>query len=420
MILSNTGQILWFAPDRERTHDLKQVRHQGRPHLAVFHHRTGARNFYELLDDRYRRVTKIFAGNGHNVNGHELQLTPAGTAYVSAYARVRVAGVGRVTDFVVQEIDLATREVLFEWSALDHVPLRASYASRPSDGSSWDYFHGNSIDPPTRGRRTIILSARKTSAVYGIDRVTGRLRWILGGKQDQFGLERRPGARFCAQHDARRMPNGDVTIFDNGGRHLGDGRECPVHPARVLRFRLDTARKRARLVGAVPSHASSENGRGYFPGAVGSARFQSNGDWLVNWGTTGRITQMTRTGRVKFRVRLHDCTYRAVRADGWRGRPSGRPRILARRGRSGAVHVWASWNGATEIRRWRVLAGDDPTALTPVRGGFRFADLETRMRLRVASSHVAAQALDASGTVLGTSGTVQIGSAAQGSATGGG
>ena len=151
MIVSNTGQILWFAPRRDRTHDLKMVSYRGRRHLAVFEHRRGGRDFYDVLDHRYERVARIRAGNGLTINAHELQLTPRGTAYVSAYPRVRVRGVGRVTDFVVQEIDLATGDVLFEWRALDHVPVSASFDPRPSDGSSWDYFHGNSIEPPVRG-----------------------------------------------------------------------------------------------------------------------------------------------------------------------------------------------------------------------------------------------------------------------------
>jgi hypothetical protein len=409
MIVSNTGQILWFAPRRDRTHDLKMVSYRGRRHLAVFEHRRGGRDFYDVLDHRYERVARIRAGNGLTINAHELQLTPRGTAYVSAYPRVRVRGVGRVTDFVVQEIDLATGDVLFEWRALDHVPVSASYDPRPSDGSSWDYFHGNSIEPPVRGGRTILVSARKTSAVYGVDRKTGKLRWVLGGKQDQFGLARRhPGWRFCAQHDARWMANGEITIFDNGGANLGNGRDCPTHPARVMRFKLSVAGRTARLVKSIPSQRSSETGAGYYPFAVGSARRQANGDMLINWGTTGRITQVTRTGVVKFRLRLGEWTYRAVRADKWIGRPTGRPLTMARRAGRRSVRVWASWNGATEVRRWRVLVGRVPNQLRPIGRSFRFDDLETRMRVTTNAPYLAVRAHDAAGSVIGSSRTVRI------------
>lgn len=410
MVLSDNGQLLWYSRRSNVVHDLKTVEYRGR-RLLAFYHRKPRRDDsrYELLDDRYRLVRRVTAGNGLRVNGHELQLTDRGTAYLGIYRRMTKRGSGRrVTEYVVQEIDLATGDVLFEWHSLDHVPLSASYEAPPADGSHWDYFHGNSIEPPEPGGRTIIVSARKTSAVYGIDRVTGAVRWILGGKDDDFGLVRRhPGWQFCAQHDARRLANGDVTIFDNGGAGLGNGRDCPVHAARVLRFKLDTSDMRARLVGTISSKPSSKNGAGYFPTAVGSGRRQPNGDTLVSWGTTGQITEVTRRGRVNLRLALRHWTYRAVRAP-WIGRPAGRPAIVGRRGAGGAVKLWASWNGATQIRRWRVLVGATSSQLQPVGPLFRFADLETRMRIRTSGEHAAVQALAASGAILGQSATVRI------------
>ncbi|HSD81191.1 MAG TPA: arylsulfotransferase family protein, partial [Solirubrobacteraceae bacterium] len=245
MLVSDAGRVLGFSRRPAKTHDLKVVEIGGRPLLALFQ-QTAKGGAYVLLDRRYREVRRIGAGNGYPVNSHELQVTPRETAYVSAYARVRVGASGRlVTDFVVQELDLVTGDVLFEWHALDHVSTAASFASRPAGGRSWDYFHGNAIEPPVPGTRTLLVSARNTSAVYGIDSVTGSVRWILGGKADQFGLAaRHPAWRFCAQHDARWMPNGDIMVFDNGGKALTEGAPlCPVHPARVERFAVDVDRK---------------------------------------------------------------------------------------------------------------------------------------------------------------------------------
>jgi hypothetical protein len=410
MIVSDQGQLLWYARRSNVVHDLKPVHYRGQ-RLLAFYHRMPRRDdsHYELLDDRYRLVRRITAGNGMRVNGHELQLTERGTAYLSIYRRMTLPGSGRrVTEYVIQEIDLVTGDVLFEWHSLDHVPLSASYDPPPTDGSHWDYFHGNSIEPPTPRGRTIIVSARKTSAVYGIDRKTGELLWVLGGKDDDFGLvKRNPAWQFCAQHDARRLPNGDLTVFDNGGAGLGNGRDCPVHAARVARYRLDTSRMTARLVGSISSKPSSANGAGYFPTAVGSARRQGNGGTLVSWGTTGQVTETARSGRVKLRLALRHWTYRAVRAP-WTGRPPGCPAVLARRGAGGAVKLWASWNGATEIRQWRVLAGETPSELRPVGSPFAFADLETKMRIRTRAEHAAVQAVDSSGAVIGQSATVRI------------
>ena len=371
--------------------------------LTYFHRAPEGPDRHEILDRHYHEVARVVPGNGLNANAHEFQLTGRGTAFLGMYVPVRLQGSGiKITDFVIQEIDVRTGDVVFEWHALDHVPRSASYVPRPDSGWAWDYFHGNSIEPPRPGGRTLIVSARKTSAVYGIDRVTGRVRWVLGGKHDQFGL---PAARrFCAQHDARRLPDGDLSVFDNGGTQLPGN--CGKHPARVMRFQLDTKRKRARLVRVLGSRGSSDDRAGFRPSAVGSARWQPGGGVLVSWGNTGRVTEISRRGRVRFKLQLGVWSYRAVRAH-WRGRPGGRPAVAARRTRGG-IDVWASWNGATHVRRWRVLAGPAPERLGHTGAGAAFAGLETRIRVRSAARYVAVQALGAGGAVLTTSAPVAV------------
>src|SRR3954453_22704848 len=305
MILTNRGRLLWYSPRRQRVHNIQTVRYRGQTLLAIYQ-RQRVGGYYELRDRHYREVKRLRMGGGYPTDSHELQVTPRGTAYLDSYHRVMVPGVGRVTDWVMREIDIATNKVLSEWHALGHVPLRATYAPKPprGRGRTWDFFHGNSIEPPAPGSRTIMVSSRNTSAVYGIDRRTGKVRWTLGGRRDQFGLRHHPGWRFCAQHDARRLPNGDITVFDNGGAGRRDGTGCGVHAARVPEFRLDVARRRVRLVHAIPSGPSSPDGRGLFPTAVGDARWQPNGDTLVDWGTTGFITEVTRADSVRFAMRV--------------------------------------------------------------------------------------------------------------------
>jgi hypothetical protein len=404
MILSSGGKLLWYQPRPGIAHDLKRQRFQGRPVLA-FYQRIG-RDYNALIDENYDEVARFYPGNGYKLNAHEVQLTPRNTAFIGIYVPLRLRSGFTVTEFIVQEVDVLTGDVLFEWHSLDHVPISHSYAVN-RDGWYFDYFHGNSIEPPRPGGRTLLVSARKTSAVYGIDSVTGKLEWILGGRADQFRIDRRPGWRFCAQHDARWLPNGDISIFDNGGQGLGDKVECPVHDARAQQFRLDTRAKRARLIRNVWSGPSSDGGRGYRPRAVGSARREPNGDYLVSWGNTGRITQVSRRGRVRFKLQLAHWTYRAVRAR-WRGRPGGRPAVAAIR-KGAETRVWASWNGATHIHRWQVLAGPDADSLTPLGRPFRFADLETKMRLRSRAQFVAVQALTRNGAVVGRSNPVRVG-----------
>jgi hypothetical protein len=400
MILTSAGRLVWYTHRPERVHDLMTVRYGGQTMLALYQ-RSGS-GYFQLLDRHYREAGRIAMGDGYRTDMHELRVTDRGTAYVDAYHPVQVPGVGRVMDWVMREIDISTHRVLFQWHALAHVPVWASYRPQHSPGVVWDFFHGNSIEPPPPGGHTIVVSSRNTSAVYGIDRRTGAVEWVFGGKRDQFGMRAHPGWWFCGQHDARPLAGGELTLFDNGGSGVRDGAACGVHAARVPLFRLDTARHTVRLLRMISSAPSSPTGGGLYASAVGSARRQPNGDMLISWGTTGYITQVARDGRVKFAMRVEPWTYRAVRAS-WLGYPLGRPAVLARRSAGGALDVWASWNGATQIHDWRLLAGPSAGALRPIGGLHRFADLETHMRLRTSAGYVAVRAVSARGRTLGTS-----------------
>jgi hypothetical protein len=407
MVFSKDGKLLWYLPRPDRAHDAEFVTYGGRRMLAFFQRRSDGHSFYELRDRHYRLVTRLFAGNGYRINSHELVVTPRGTAYVSAYDNVVLPGGRPAVDYVVQELDLATHDVLFEWHSLDHVPTWSSYAHRPAGEKAWDYFHGNAIEPDPSGGSTIVVSSRNTSALYGIDGVTGDLRWTFGGKRDEFGVQwRHPSWRFCAQHDARWLPSGNLMLFDNGGSALGGHNFCPRHPARVEEFALDPGAHDALRVGVISSRTLAATRRGYFPGWVGSARRQPGGNLLIDWGTTGQITELTPRGRLALRLRLRGWSYRAV-AGRWTGMPPGRPAAAARR-RHGSTVVWASWNGATEIRRWQLLAGASPVTLTPTGRRPRFAGLETRMRIRSRPRYVAVRALDAAGAPLAVSKPVRV------------
>jgi hypothetical protein len=128
---------------------------------------------------------------------------------------------------------------------------------------------------------------------------------------------------------------------------------------------------------------------------------------FVSWGTSGVISEVTPGGDVLYAVNLPNASYRAVRTP-WIGAPGGRPALVARR-RRGGIEAWASWKGATEIARWRLLAGARRDRLRGAGRRVRFADLETRLRLSRTPRFVAVQALDAGGRELGRSAVKRIG-----------
>ena len=138
---------------------------------------------------------------------HEFLISPEDTALITIYSKVlgtsQAGGpADGVLDGIVQEIDIETGEVIFEWHSLDHIGLEESYFD------PFDYFHIN-IDPMPGGY--LIISAR--TYVYKVDRNTGEVVWRLGGKKSDF--EMGTDVRTFLQHDARRNPDGTITIFDN-------------------------------------------------------------------------------------------------------------------------------------------------------------------------------------------------------------
>jgi hypothetical protein len=72
------------------------------------------------------------------------------------------------------------------------------------------------------------------------------------------------------------------------------------------------------------------------------------------------------------------------------------------RGSADAVDVYASWNGHTSVATWEVLAGPSASSLRVVAQAER-AGFETAMEAMTAGPWIAVRALDAAGTVLGSS-----------------
>ena len=144
-------------------------------------------------------------------------------------------------------------------------------------------------------------------------------------------------------------------------------------------------------------------------GSQGNMQVLANGDALVGWGAIPRVTEFDPSGRVVFDARFPDGedSYRAYRF-AWSGMPATRPAIATAKGRGGTKTIYASWNGATGLRAWQVLAGDDPQQLAPVGSAQAAAGFETILQADTNAEFIAAQALDADGQVLGTSAAVPI------------
>ena len=95
-------------------------------------------------------------------------------------------------------------------------------------------------------------------------------------------------------------------------------------------------------------------------------------------------------------------SYRAFRF-AWEATPAQPPEFVVQPQARGRRTVYASWNGATRVASWSVLAGATATSLRPVAGATR-TGFETAIALPAGTTGrlVSVQALDAAGAVIGT------------------
>jgi hypothetical protein len=131
----------------------------------------------------------------------------------------------------------------------------------------------------------------------------------------------------------------------------------------------------------------------------GNLQLLPNGDYFVGWGARPYFTEYDPSGRralIDARFGYRDDSYRAYRFP-WVGRPGGRPAI-AIAGRT----AYASWNGATEVTRWRLVVHGDASMRTVARAGF-----ETALSVPRGATAVAVRALGPGDRVLGTSMTLR-------------
>ena len=357
-----------------------------------------------LYNEHYQQVGEVGAGAPFapgRIDMHEFRITSQGHALVGIYEPVtttvnrhRV----RVAQYVVQELSLVrgprgihTGRVLFQWRSLRHVPVSETYAFDPGKGGVWDYFHGNAIAQDRDGN--LLISGRNTWAIYKVSVRTGRILWQVGGKGDS-----RLGHPWCYQHDIDPIGPNEYSLFDDGGIGPGCLAGSSEHASRGLIIRVDPSQRPAglTLVAAFAHHPAID------AGFVGSVQRLSNGDVLVDWGKQPQVTQYSPDGKqVVMDLSLSHQSYRAFRFR-WVGTPRTKPAVAAQSTGS-ETNVWASWNGATQVLAWRVLAGPSPDSLVPTGRPVHRQGFETRLSLTHRYRVVAVQALGTRGHVLGTS-----------------
>ncbi len=407
LIYTPQGRLVWFEHLTGETtaENLSVQEFRGQRVLAWWKGRVLSLGFGQgedvVMNSSYQPVARVPGGNGLKADLHDFRLAKHDVAFITAFNPIlcdlrKVGGPadGAITDTAVQEIDMGSGQVRWEWHSLDHVTAAESEVEAPSTSTPWDYFHLNSIDPQADGR--LLLSARSTWAGYELEAGTGRIQWRLGGNHSSFKMG--PGTEMAWQHDGRMRSSDEVTFFD-------DGSNPPIHKqSRGLVISLDLHAKTARLVRSFdhpnpPVLSASQGNMQTLPG----------GNVLIGYGGAPQISEFAPDGSLLFDAHQpYDTSfYRAYRFP-WSARPATPPAIAASANNTGEeTIVHASWNGATGVASWRVLGGNSPQALT-MRATIPSSGFESGVTLPHKYKYAAVQALDSAGHTLGTSATSRV------------
>jgi Arylsulfotransferase (ASST) len=401
MIIDSAGRLVWFEPAAkgDAVENLREQTYAGGPVLTYWQgHIDYGVGFGSdtILGANYRPVATVDAGNGYSADLHELQLTPSGSAYLTAYSLVHadlssVGGSrdGVLQDAIVEEVDVKTGLVMFEWHAYGHVALGDSYAATPSDANRpYDFFHANSISLDPSGGGDLLVSSRNTWALYDISQSNGAVLWRLGGKRSSFRMGAGTGTAY--QHDAQWQPDHTITIFDNGATPKAHAQ------SRAIRVRIDWKHRTVKLVSRYVRTPP------LLSGSQGDYEVLGGGEAFVGWGERPFFTQFNAAGQIVLDGHLPSPAqvYRAYRFP-WNGTPAAPPSI-ALRNAAGSTTVYASWNGATNVAAWRVLAGASPASLLAL-AQVPASGFETAVAVPGEAPVFAVQALGPAGELLGTS-----------------
>jgi hypothetical protein len=307
-ILTTSGKVIWFhaLPGGETATDFRTQTYRGRPVLTWFQG-SGLSGTDYIYNDHYQQIAAVRAGNGYFTDFHEFFITPWNTALILADAveTANLTSLGgpadqKVFDGIVQEIDIRTGKVLFQWNSADHVPYRDSHNPRPASAAMpWDWFHINAVHLDTDGN--LLVNSRFTWTTYKISLRTGKIIWELGGRQSTFKLTAAPGQVldsageiFAFQHDPEAIGNGEYTFFDDES----DGSTSLLSHSRVVTVKLDLTTRVATLVKSV------DQPEGLVAPAEGSAQTTRNGDLFVGWGALPYISEFSPSGRLLFNAEL--------------------------------------------------------------------------------------------------------------------
>ncbi|KAF2156462.1 hypothetical protein K461DRAFT_319016 [Myriangium duriaei CBS 260.36] len=409
---------------------------------------------YYMMNNRYEIVYNLTALPPLNsADAHELVITPQCTAILTSYEHIQFdlsmynITNGWLLDSYFQEIDLATGELLFHWQASAAMPnIAFETPTRPpifreglAEGEGHDWFHINSVAKDHKGN--YLISSRHACTIYYISGMNGAVIWRLGGSHSDFeDLSGGKATDFAWQHDARWLNHNLTRLSLYDDRTAGPRHRSADPTSRGIILELDYDKKTVRLVESYYATRGIESDReGNMQVLLDSP---TQGNVMLGYGQEPALTEFAANGTVLLDVAFGPLhlerdsadNYRALKVN-WTGMPYWPPSLAPGPTESflydpanetffvrlhddfgnAAINdtAYFSWNGATEVKSWVILASNQTGNLTlpdhflteVPKTGFEdhaFVGAETRF--------VAALAINGSDHVLGATFTMEMNS----------
>ncbi len=327
-IVDPSGKVVWFhqVPAPEEAADFRVQTYEGQPVLTFWQgvgaggHGSGIDYIYNA---NYEKIAEVKAGNGQSADVHEFEITPQGTALIPAYYETTadLTSIGgpsnqKILNEVVQEINIKTGQVLFEWNPEQHIPFSQSEQPLPAAATTaWDWFHMNAIKPQPDG--SLLVDARDTWTFYDVNHTTGNVNWQIGGKDSTFTQLAAPGQSlnnannlFAWQHDPESIGNDEFTIFDDesaGIANTGIEAVANLNVSRIERFKVDP------WAGTVTLEQTWNQPDGLVASSQGNAQTTGDNNLVTSWGNLPYYSEFDQSGDLLYNAEFPTGinTYRA-------------------------------------------------------------------------------------------------------------
>jgi len=301
-IVDNDGRVVWYRAFSSSMLDF-QKQPDGSYTAFSSLDTTGGRFFQ--MDNLGNVLREYRALGAPETGGHELRLRDDGYCLFGVEYRIMdLSAIGGLPGAEVRGLTVEYHRwngTSLIWNTFDHFSVSDALPDIPITGPNVNPWHGNAIEVDTDGH--LLVSFRGMGEITKINSATGEIIWRMGGRNNQFTFVNDPLNGFSHQHGIRRLPNGNIILFDNGNLHSPPA-------SRAVEYRLDEQSKIAQLVWEYRPNPPISSP------FLGFAQRLANGHTLVCFGRAQRIIEVDGNGTVVWELRIDEpgiYAYRAIR-----------------------------------------------------------------------------------------------------------